>query len=71
VDNLNQSKGRKKSIKKQLMVKIKGKLIDVNKIGPLAYSKRTIKKSTGDDYTHNVRCVGLKSKRRKRKEKNF
>jgi len=26
------------------MIKIKGKLIDSNRIGPLAYSKRTLKR---------------------------
>ena len=66
MDNLNQSKGRKKSIKKQLMAKIKGKLIKTNRIGPLTYSKRTIKKITGDNFEENVRSVGLKSKKRKR-----
>jgi len=45
------------------MAKVKGKLIDVNRVGPVSYSKRTIKKIGGDDFTHNARCVRLKSKR--------
>jgi len=51
------------------MAKIKGKLIKTNRIGPLAYSKRTLKKSGGDDYTHNVKCVRLKPKKLKKKIK--
>ena len=34
---------------------------------PAVYSKRTIKKSGGDDFTHNVRRARLKSKRSRRK----
>ncbi len=49
------------------MAKVKGRLTNKKRIGPAVFSKRTIKKSGGDDYTHNVRCVRLKSKRQKRK----
>ena len=48
------------------MAKIKGKLIKGNRIGPLAYSKRTLEKNGGDEFTHNVRCVRLKSKKEKK-----
>jgi len=48
------------------MAKIKHPLIKTNKIGPIIRSERTIKKSGGDDFTNNVRCVRLKSKKRKR-----
>jgi len=53
------------------MAKVKGKLIKSNRISPLTYSKRTLKKSGGDEFTHNVRCVRLKSKRQKRKIKLY
>lgn len=32
---------------------------------PLQQSKRTTKKIDGDKFTHNVRVIGLKPKRRK------
>lgn len=35
------------------------------------YSERTIKKSGGDDFTHNVRSVKLKPRRKKQKLKNI
>ncbi len=44
------------------MAKIKGKLIKENKVEPLVYTKR---KSYGDDWTHNVKSVKIKSKRKK------
>ena len=50
------------------MTKIKGKLIKGNGVDPLVYSKRTLKKNEGDDYTHNVKCVRLKSKRSNKKD---
>lgn len=46
------------------MAKVKNPLIETNKISPLTYSKRTIKKSGGDDFTHNVRFIRKKSKRK-------
>lgn len=49
------------------MAKVVKPLIKTNKIGQLVYSKRTIKRSTGDDFTHNVRGRKLKSKRSRRK----
>jgi hypothetical protein len=45
------------------MAKIKGKLIKENKIGSLMYIQR---KSHEDGWTHNVRSVGIKPKRRKK-----
>lgn len=36
----------------------------------LVYSERTMKISGGDDFTHNVRSVKLKPKKRKQKSKN-
>ncbi len=33
---------------------------------PLGYSKRTIKKSGGDDFTHNVKFIGGKPRRKSR-----
>jgi len=66
------------------MAKVKGKLIKSNRIGPLAYSKRTLpssrtqsvhygasKKSGGDDFTHSVRAVRLKPKRQRKKIKLY
>lgn len=44
------------------MAKIKGKLIKENKICPLVYTKR----SQGDGWTHNVKSIRIKSKRRKK-----
>jgi len=47
------------------MVKVKKSLVKTNKIGSLVYSKRTIKKSCGDDFTHNVRVIKrLRSKKK-------
>jgi len=38
----------------------------INKNKPLlVYAKRTIKKSGGDNFTHNARWVRLKSKKKK------
>lgn len=45
------------------MAKIKGKIIKENKVGPLIYTER---KSCGDGWTHNVKSVKVKSKRKKR-----
>jgi len=44
------------------MAKIKGKLIEENKVGPLIYTKR---KSRRDGWTHNVKSVKIKSRRKK------
>lgn len=45
------------------MAKIKGKLIKENKIGPLIYTQR---KSYENEWTHNVKSIGIKTKRRKK-----
>lgn len=45
------------------MTKTGESLIKGNKIGPAIRSKRVIKKSGGDDFVNNVRC--LKPKRNK------
>lgn len=47
------------------MARIKNSLPEANKNKSLVYSKRTIKKSGGDDFTNNVRSVKLKSKKKK------
>ena len=49
------------------MAKIKDPLIKSNRFGPLIRSKRTIKKSGGDNFTHNVGRMRLKFKRKKTK----
>lgn len=51
------------------MAKVIKPFTGANKAKSLVYSKRTIKKSGGDDFTDNVRFVRLKSKREKRKNK--
>lgn len=50
------------------MAKIKGKLIKNKGVGPLAYLKRTLKKSGGDDFEESVKSIRLKSKRRKKND---
>lgn len=47
------------------MAKARGRLINEKQIGPLVYSKRTIKKSGGDDFDNNIRSKRLKLKRKK------
>ena len=49
------------------MAKVKNPHEGAEKNKDLIYSERTIKKSEGDDFTHNVRSVKLKPKRRQRK----
>ena len=51
------------------MVKVKNPHEGAEENKDLVYSERTIKKSGGDDFTHNVRLVKLKPKKRKQKEK--
>ena len=64
-----QKQGRRnnKNKKNKFMAKVIKPFAGANKGKLLVYSKRTIKKSGGDDFTHNVRCVRLKSKRSRRK----
>ncbi len=47
------------------MAKVKNPLPEANKNKSSVYSKRTIKKSGGDDFTNNVRRVKRKSKKKK------
>ena len=62
------------------MAKVRGRLTNKKRIGPAVFSKRTIpgsrtqgvhygarKKSGGDNFEENVRSIGLKSKKRKKK----
>ena len=47
------------------MAKVKNPQEGAEKNKGLAYSERTIKKSGGDDFTHNVGAVKLKPKKKK------
>ncbi len=47
------------------MAKNESSLIKNNRLGPLIRSKRTIKKSSGDKFTHNIRFLRPKTKKRK------
>jgi|GEM_PF-6019416 hypothetical protein len=53
------------------MAKVKNPHEVIEKNKDLVYSERTIKKSSGDNFTHNVRSVKLKSRKRKQKSKNI
>lgn len=48
------------------MAKVKNPHEGAEKNKDLVYSERTIKKSGGDDFTHNVMSVKLKPKKRKK-----